>query len=138
MKGIYVLIISVDKDTIVDVGVLGQLNFKKGLYAYVGSAQANLEKRIERHLRKESKRKFWHVDYLLDSSVVDVVTVFYKGAAKSEECEVAKKLNSRGVPVEGFGSSDCNCQGHLFRIRNCDFLREFAHELRMQSGECAL
>jgi Uri superfamily endonuclease len=58
MKGIYVLIISVDKDTIVDAGVLGQLNFKKGLYAYVGSAQANLEKRIERHLRKENKRKF--------------------------------------------------------------------------------
>ncbi|MCJ7761950.1 hypothetical protein MUP38_00660, partial [Candidatus Bathyarchaeota archaeon] len=48
LKGVYVLIIRVDKDTGVNVGDLGKLTFEKGLYAYVGSAQNNLEQRIKR------------------------------------------------------------------------------------------
>jgi Uri superfamily endonuclease len=51
-KGIYILVVSVSKDINVNVGTLGSVNFEKGLYAYVGSAQNNWGKRIERHLRK--------------------------------------------------------------------------------------
>ena len=78
-KGIYVLIILVNKNISVNVGALGSVNFERGLYAYVGSAQNNLEKRIERHLRK-AKRKFWHIDYLLENSRVKVLKVFCKKA----------------------------------------------------------
>jgi len=123
LKGVYVLIIQVDRDADVNVGALGKLTFEKGLYAYVGSAQTNLEKRIRRHFRKE-KRKFWHVDYLLDNDAAKIATVFFKNADKSEECETAKIINERGRAISGFGCSDCNCNSHLFRISDYRFLQE--------------
>jgi Uri superfamily endonuclease len=46
MKGVYVLIISVDENIRVKVRSLSTVNFESGIYAYVGSAQNNLEKRI--------------------------------------------------------------------------------------------
>ena len=88
LAGIYVLIIQVGEDISVDVGALGERVFEKGLYAYVGSAQANLEQRVKRHLRRE-KKKFWHIDYLLDKPASKIIKVFYKKAGKLEECETA-------------------------------------------------
>jgi len=126
-KGIYVLVISVDKDISVNVGALGGVNFEKGLYAYVGSAQKSLEKRVRRHLGR-AKRNFWHIDYLLNDNNVKVLKVFYKNAGKSEECKVANKIGERCVSTKGFGSSDCKCQSHLFKIGVYRFLREFMHE----------
>jgi len=126
-KGIYILVVSVSKDINVKVGTLGNVNFEKGMYAYVGSAQNNLEKRIERHLRK-TKQKFWHIDYILDYDNVKVLKVFYKHAGKSEECKVANKIGERCVPTKGFGSSDCKCKSHLFKLKNYQFLREFMFE----------
>jgi len=124
LKGIYVLIIQLSSDTAVEVGALGKLTFKKGWYAYVGSAQNNLEQRVRRHLRKE-KRKFWHVDYLLDSDAAKVIAVFHKQIDKTGECAVAKAIGEKGEAVDGFGSSDCNCKSHLYRIEDYGFLQEF-------------
>jgi Uri superfamily endonuclease len=126
-KGIYILVVSVSKDINVNVGALGSVNFEKDLYAYVGSAQNNLEKRIERHLRK-TKQKFWHIDYLLDDANVKVLKVFYENAGKSEECKVANKIGERCVPTKGFGSSDCKCKSHLFKLKDYQFLGEFMFE----------
>jgi len=126
-KGVYILVVSVSKDINVNVGALGSLNFEKGLYAYVGSAQNNLEKRIERHLRK-TKQKFWHIDYLLDNANVEVLKVFHKKAGRLEECKIAKNISEIGVPVKGFGSSDCKCKSHLFKLKGYQFLREFMLE----------
>jgi Uri superfamily endonuclease len=122
LKGIYVLVIQVKEDTDVNVGALGRLTFKKGLYAYVGSAQNNLEQRVERHLRK-GKRRFWHVDYLLDDEAARVVRVFQRQTEKAEECKIAKAIGERGELIEGFGSSDCSCRSHLFRIGDYKFLQ---------------
>lgn len=123
LKGVYVLIIEVNRDTPLNVGALGKWTFKKGLYAYVGSAQNDLEQRVKRHLRKE-KRKFWHVDYLLDDDATKVVKVFHKQADKTEECAIAKVISERGEPIHDFGSSDCNCKSHLYRIKDYEFLQE--------------
>jgi Uri superfamily endonuclease len=112
----------------VNVGALGKLTFKKGLYAYVGSAQGNLEKRVRRHLRKE-KRRFWHVDYLLNNDAAKVTAVFHKQADKTEECAIAGVIGESGTPVGGFGSSDCSCKSHLFRIDDYRFLQEFMRML---------
>ena len=128
MKGVYVLIIQVDEDTGVNVGAIGRLTFKKGLYAYVGSAQNNLEQRVKRHIRKE-KRGFWHIDYFLDNDATKVIEVFHKHADKTEECAIAKVIGERGEPVDGFGSSDCSCKSHLFRIGDYGFLQEFMRVL---------
>lgn len=132
LKGVYVLIIQVDEDTDMNVGALGRLTFKKGLYAYVGSAQNNLEQRVKRHIRKE-KRRFWHIDYLLDNDATKVVEVFHKQADKTEECAIAKVIGERGEPVDGFGSSDCSCKSHLFRIGDFGFLQEFMQVLGVKT-----
>jgi len=127
VKGIYVLAISVSKDISINIGGLGPVIFSKGLYAYAGSAQNNLEKRIRRHIRK-ARRKFWHVDYLMGDEAVEVLQVFYKEAEKPEECKIAKKLEEIGIPIKGFGSSDCGCISHLFKLKSYQFLRGFMRE----------
>jgi Uri superfamily endonuclease len=120
VKGVYVLVISVGKDVEVNVGALGSVFFEKGVYAYVGSAQTNLEKRVRRHLRKV-KAKFWHIDYLLGNRFVKVMKVFYKEAEKSEECRIARKLYKMCDPVLNFGCSDCGCVSHLFMLNDSDY-----------------
>jgi len=122
IKGIYVLVISASKGIKVNVGALDILNFERGLYAYVGSvgsAQNNLEKRIMRHLRK-AKRRFWHIDYLLENEFASVVRVFYKKAKRPEECKIARKLSKMSIPVVDFGCSDCGCVSHLFMVNGSD------------------
>jgi Uri superfamily endonuclease len=123
LRGIYVLIIKVDRDTEVGVGALGRITFTTGLYAYVGSSQTNLEQRINRHLGKE-KKKFWHIDYLLDNDAAKIIKVFVKKANKLEECKTAKAICKKNKPISGFGSSDCNCKSHLFHIEEYRFLQK--------------
>lgn len=132
LKGVYVLIIRVEDDASVNVGALGKLTFEKGLYAYVGSAQNNLEQRIKRHLRKE-KRLFWHVDYLLDNNTAKIVKVLYKQANKAEECTIAVEIGKRSEPINGFGCSDCKCRSHLFRTGDYQFLQEFMQVLNVET-----
>ncbi len=115
------LIIQVTKDINVIVGALGNLIFKKGLYAYVGSAQTNLELRVKRHLRKE-KTLFWHIDYLLQEEDAKIIQILFQESPKKWECTIANKLSKKSESVNGFGCSDCNCSGHLFRIKDYAFL----------------
>jgi adenylylsulfate kinase len=108
------------------VGALGFVSFGKGSYAYIGSAQNNLEKRIGRHLRKK-KKMFWHVDYLLDSAKVRVLKVLVLFAGKEAECRIAEKVSPSSAAVKGFGSSDCNCISHLFKLNDVS-LRKLMNE----------
>jgi Uri superfamily endonuclease len=131
LKGIYVLIIHLENNITVNIGALGKRTFKKGLYAYVGSAQKNLEQRVQRHLRKE-KKKFWHIDYLLDSDAARIVKVLHKQASKAEECRLAKNLSLTREPVIGFGCSDCHCKSHLFHVGNYRFVSEYMRVLNVE------
>ena len=129
VKGIYVLVISINKDIEVKVGALGSKIFDRGLYVYVGSAQSSLETRVKRHFRKV-KKKFWHIDYLLSDSAVSIVEVFYKMAGKEEECLIAKDFCEKAIPIRGFGSSDCKCTTHLFKLNNLGFLKNLNKNLK--------
>jgi adenylylsulfate kinase len=131
MKGIYALLISVTEKIRVHVGALGDIDFEEGLYVYVGSAQNNLEKRVERHLRKV-KPRFWHIDYLLSSRQVHVVKTYYKKAGRIQECKLAKGLSEVATPITSFGSSDCTCDSHLFKVESYDYLSEFMREIEMK------
>jgi len=115
MKGIYVLLIELRKDTQVTVGKLLEIDFKKGYYAYVGSALNGLESRIKRHL--SHKKKFhWHIDYFLEKS--DITSIIYAETLEKKECKLAETLNEF-ENIRNFGSSDCNCESHL--CFSCDF-----------------
>jgi Uri superfamily endonuclease len=122
-KGIYVLAIRISEDIVMGVGALGETRFQVGTYVYVGSAQANLEQRVRRHLGTE-KRLFWHIDYLLNSPSAKIEKAFWMQGEKAAECVVAQELGGRGEPVAGFGCSDCRCPSHLFRVAGAAFLEE--------------
>ncbi|MEM3700356.1 MAG: GIY-YIG nuclease family protein [Candidatus Bathyarchaeia archaeon] len=124
MNSVYVLVIEVNKNINVNIGALGNVNFEKGI-----SAKKGLNKRIKRHLRKD-KPKFWHIDYLLNGDCIKVLRVFTVQESFSE-CDVAKIISESGFPMQGFGSSDCKCVSHLFKIGEYEFLRGFMHELSL-------
>ncbi|RLI98393.1 MAG: GIY-YIG nuclease family protein [Candidatus Aenigmatarchaeota archaeon] len=123
MKGTYVLFLESKKDQDIVIGKLGECRLKGGLYAYIGSAMGssvNLENRIGRHKRMaETKEgnKQWHIDYVTTSTGV-VVTGTLKVVGKAMECKLAGMMKSSGgrVVLKGFGSSDCGCETHFFRI----------------------
>jgi len=121
MKGVYILLLNIDKNLQLKIGSLGRIKFDKGNYAYVGSAQNSLEKRIGRHIIK-NKKKFWHIDYLLDNRLTKITKIFYKKSGKSEECRIANKLSKTKLPIAKFGCSDCSCKSHLFKIKSLDSL----------------
>jgi Uri superfamily endonuclease len=129
LKGVYVLIIRINQAIQLKIGALGELAFAEGLYAYVGSAQNNLELRVARHRRKE-KRLFWHIDYLLNNEAAEVMTVYYKPGRKTEECKIASLLEANAQPIAGFGCSDCNCNSHLFWAKNFGFLQGYMQRAR--------
>ncbi len=128
MKGSYVLIIKVLRNKEIKIGKLGNIYFKRGFYAYVGSAMNGLEKRIERHLKLEKKMK-WHIDYLLMHAIIR--DVFYKESDEKEECKIANYLIKKFEYVNKFGSSDCNCKSHLFFGKYNKFVEELL-KLRMK------
>lgn len=117
MKGIYALVIEVTKSVEIKVGALGKLGFPKGTYVYVGSAQNSVESRVKRHLRKE-KKLFWHIDYLLALPEANVTQVYYTSGDKNKECQIACLIGQKAIPINNFGCSDCNCNSHLFFIKN--------------------
>ena len=130
LKGVYLLIINIIKDIKVIIGALGKIEFEKGMYAYVGSAQKGLENRVKRHLYGLNKRNFWHIDYLLENNFTEVLDVFYRIADKPMECKMAKNLMNQGNMVRKFGCSDCNCQSHLFKINDFNIFRNLMFKMK--------
>ncbi len=110
--GAYLLLIRLEKDQTITAGRLGRQPFKRGYYVYAGSAKQNLSKRVTRHTRKRKKKR-WHIDYLVEKAArITPVPVI---STDDLECELAGRLDQiAGLPVKGFGSSDCRCSGHLF------------------------
>jgi len=129
MNGCYILIIKLNKDTLIEIGKLGEIFFKKNFYAYVGSAMNGLERRINRHLRK-NKKTYWHVDYLLNYG--EIKHVFYKESHKREECDIVSKLMRKLPTIPGFGCSDCSCRSHLF-YGNKETIFSNIKELKMKT-----
>jgi Uri superfamily endonuclease len=123
MKGSYILVMQLKKDSKIKIGKLGELDFQKGYYCYVGSAvgkSMNIENRTKRHERLAREKEGnlqWHIDYFLTNPNVslDGIIVFENG----DECEISNILK-RDVAetIRNFGSSDCKCEGHLHRFEN--------------------
>lgn len=105
----YLLQIYLKKQKHIKIGKLGTFRFKKGNYVYVGSAKTNMTKRIARHLRKK-KKKFWHIDYLLQYAEVKKVWT----SDIIEEKMAALLSEKMEIPVIRFGSSDVKSKSHLF------------------------
>lgn len=132
MKGTYVLVIELKKDSKIKIGKLGGILFHRGYYCYVGSAYGkimNLENRISRHKRLSEEKNGnlrWHIDYFLTSTNTSIIkTVIFKG--RRIECKISKMLekNSKKL-ISKFGCSDCRCDSHFYYFgndyKNCKFI----------------
>lgn len=115
MKGIYLIVIHLDRQVRIYIGSLGEVSFLPGYYVYVGSAQNSLEARIQRHLSK-NKRCHWHIDYLLEFGQIVKILV-YPGLDRFWESRIANILLQRYKPIPGFGCTDTKDVSHLFFLK---------------------
>ena len=119
IKGIYTLLIKLDKSQTITIGKMGKVSFPAGYYAYVGSALNGLEGRIVRHLKKE-KLFHWHIDYFLQKA--QIVEILWSRTDKNEECALAGCHLGKLLPIPRFGCSDCRCRSHLFFSNDLKYL----------------
>lgn len=129
--GTYALLLHVEDEQIVEVGALGVMTVRPGVYVYLGSAfgPGGLRARVKRHARNDGAQH-WHVDYL--RAVTTLETVWYTHDATRRECvwaEIVRSLPGATVPMEGFGASNCNCPAHLTRFESAPFLSTFRTRL---------
>ncbi|WP_298703475.1 DNA/RNA nuclease SfsA [uncultured Veillonella sp.] len=125
-RGDYFVVLELPEDIELEIGSKGLMHFQKGYYTYVGSAKANLTKRLERHKRKR-KNLHWHLDYF--RSHCDVVAALPVRSSADLECEMSAAM--KGIAqweIKGFGCSDCDCSSHLYGttfnpIHNEDFMQ---------------
>lgn len=113
-RGVYLLWLYLPAHTSITIGKLGRFNFTKGVYAYAGSAQRNLEQRLARHERLD-KKLHWHIDYF--RACADFLgAARFLNQPKEGECRLIQELlqiPGAQFPVPGLGSSDCRCCSHL-------------------------
>ena len=113
-SGLYIAVFTLPERRHLRIGALGNFAFQAGVYLYVGSAQRNLTARIERHGRHDKPFR-WHIDYL--SAKARMLGAILVPGPLRHECRLARKVAALFPrPVPGFGSSDCNCKGHLFYL----------------------
>lgn len=130
--GTYALVLSNQTSGPLRIGRLGMQELQPGGYIYVGSAfgPGGLAARI-RHHTQITVRPHWHVDYL--RAVCDVVEVWFTTEAARHEHKWARAvagLPGTVVPMPGFGSSDCECEAHLFWFRRPPTVGKFRQRVR--------
>jgi len=127
MKGTYILVINLRKNSEIQIGSLGYILFNRGFYFYVGSAMgtansSTLVNRVKRHLSSTNNKKIhWHIDYLLANTNSSIRRLYLIPSTKRWECTISNELMdiSDGY-IKDFGSSDCNCKSHLYYFKNSD------------------
>jgi Uri superfamily endonuclease len=130
-RGTYCLCIKIDDSINVIIGSLGSISFDKGTYIYVGSAMNNLRSRVKRHLKTSRGIQnviHWHIDYLLNEEEVYIRAVYLLESDTKFECLIAEKISDYGEAVKNFGSSDCKCISHLYKVKKCRFLYKLGME----------
>ncbi|MHA1127268.1 MAG: GIY-YIG nuclease family protein [Candidatus Heimdallarchaeota archaeon] len=130
-KGTYVLIILNTEDNTIPIGSLGDIVFSNNYYIYIGSAlgPGGLVSRLGRHFRTD-KKIHWHIDYFLMGDSSYIVGAGELESDEKIECEIAQKIQSSYAedeltPVNNFGSSDCSCKTHLFKLKEKDTMKFF-------------
>ncbi|HDD67526.1 MAG TPA: GIY-YIG nuclease family protein [Candidatus Thorarchaeota archaeon] len=122
MRGVYVLLLEVDRALTARVGSGREMLFEPGMWVYVGSAMGrgstSLEKRVMRHL-KGARSLHWHIDYLLAAGAKAKCALTAESMERLE-CRLAQTIGARPEfkpGPRGFGASDCTsgCTSHIFK-----------------------
>ena len=117
--GSYALVLASAITARIIVGRLGVLKLQPGHYVYVGSVfgPGGLRARIEHHQHRV-EHPHWHIDYL--RRYTRLIWVWYCSGARCEHSWATqlRAISGATVPMPGFGSSDCQCDAHLFWLVN--------------------
>lgn len=134
-SGTYALVIYQPRKQTIRIGSLGEFEFPRGYYLYIGSAMNGLGARIARHLvsnrlasraanekdkaaigqwRERKKKMHWHIDYLLEHANVEQVWT-HRGEERFEclWAQASLQLPKAKIIASRFGASDCKCATHL-------------------------
>ena len=110
LTGTYLIVIKVNEDRKIEVGSLGEIEFRNGYYIYTGSAMNGIIQRLKRHFSR-NKKIWWHIDYLTAVEKPEYAMAIQN---LKIECNIARNLSKILQQIKGFGSSDCECSSHLF------------------------
>lgn len=113
--GSYLLLLKLAATIEIRVGRLGAIRFKRGWYAYAGSAfgPGGLAGRLRHHLRFVQK-PHWHIDYLRSHAIpVEVWMAVGPPCREHDWARVLARAPGEGKWVRGFGCTDCGCASHL-------------------------
>jgi len=124
MIGSYVLLIELRKQKTIQIGKLGSIDFPCSWYVYVGSAMNGIKQRVNRHFSDE-KKLHWHIDYFLQTAILQ--KAYYKESKQRTECDIAHVFSENFSSISSFGSSDCNCDSHLFYGKRQDLVVTINH-----------
>jgi sugar fermentation stimulation protein A len=111
----YVVALHLPDERELEIGALGTFTFPADDYVYVGRASRGYDARLARHRRLADKSIRWHADYLREATR----WIEARTPDAPDECALADRLASRPDAerfVDGFGASDCGCDGHLVRL----------------------
>ncbi|WP_418284648.1 GIY-YIG nuclease family protein [Halorubrum sp. DTA46] len=135
-SGTYTLLLDVPSPIRVEIGALGSHDLPDGAYAYTGSALGSGGfSRVNRHrrvARGDHDVRHWHIDYVLGHPQTDLDRVV-RSVSVDVECAVADRLPAG--PVDGFGSSDCDCRCHLAAGESIDRLTERVRAAHESAGD---
>ena len=124
-RGAYLLVLENAASFTAPVGKLGEVNFMKGFYIYIGSARKNLKARLDRHSRMR-KNIHWHIDHIVPAKMKILKTFPIRRKDDVEENLAGELLDICHGFIHGFGSSDSRQPSHLLHfIKNPLRVREF-------------
>lgn len=129
--GTYALILQCLHQRNIGIGKFGKINVSKGCYVYVGSAFGfgGLSARIKRHCQI-SKSFHWHIDYLRPAMEIHKVWYSLDPIKREHQwADVFTRTHGVKLPSKGFGSSDCNCDSHLFFFDNAPSIKTFRKQV---------
>jgi len=138
-SGVYLLEIYAAEQFSVDIEIFKNKVFPAGYYYYSGSAQKNLEQRVDRH-RKEEKNIHWQIDHITSIKTNKIKSVFlFEGAKKNFECTLIRELMDEfrlRMGAKGFGNSDCRrCPSHLLyckqKMTHSHFIARYHSTVRL-------
>ena len=139
-QGTYVLFLELKSEKRITVGKLGATGFKPGCHAYVGRAfgPGGLAARLSHHLNLAAS-PHWHIDYLRPHT--DVREIWYgrtRPRAEHQWALALSQIRGAGMPIHGFGSSDCRCPSHLVWLARPPAKTTFRRHLRRLSDAADL
>jgi Uri superfamily endonuclease len=134
-KGTYVLILFLKQTSEFKVGKLEKIFFKKGYYAYTGSAlgRGGLKARLKHHLKVQDN-PHWHIDYLKLHCEIKEIWFIENESRLEHVCADVFLKQEKFLPINKFGASDCKCISHLFYSKSPPSFKIFENEFNINSA----